>query len=72
MEDFIGKPHVYTVDIHNIKQLNDVLKEISSTEVRCHGNFLDFVFSIEVTQRLDRCTQPKITHIHTLCLFVYN
>lgn len=33
-----------------------------------HCNILDFLFSIEIRERLDRCTQSKITHGKSLCV----
>ena len=33
MEDFIGKPYVYTVDINNKSQLIAVMKEIKAAKV---------------------------------------
>ena len=33
MEDFIGKPYVYTVDINNNSQMISVMKEIKAAKV---------------------------------------
>ena len=33
---FVGKPFVQTVDIHNLTEVEEALKEIISTEVRKH------------------------------------
>lgn len=39
---FVGKPFVQTVDIHNLTEVEEALKEIISTEVRRHLLFIFF------------------------------
>ena len=39
---FVGKPFVQTVDIHNLTEVEEALKEIISTEVRKHLLFIFF------------------------------
>ena len=34
METFIGKPHVYTIDVNNLELVESTVKEILSSEVK--------------------------------------
>ena len=51
METFIGKPHVYTIDVNNLDLVEATIKEILSLEVR-H-------FSVEQTFELHFFTDTK-------------
>ena len=51
METFIGKPHVYTIDVNNLDLVEATIKEILSLEV---GQF-----SVEQTFELHSFTNTK-------------
>lgn len=53
-EVFVGKPFVQTVDIHNLTEVEEALKEIINTEVGIGTG----IFNYEVTTFL-RCSSPK-------------
>ena len=52
METFIGKPHVYTIDVNNLDLVEATIKEIISLEVR--------QFSAEQTFELHSFTETKL------------
>ena len=39
MEMFIGKPHVYTIDVNNLELVESTVKEILSSEVTRKLNY---------------------------------
>jgi len=64
METFIGKPHVYTIDIKNLDLVESTVKEILSSEVK---PFLPYEWTPKgmlervntFTENLDFCEQRK-------------
>jgi len=44
METFIGKPHVYTIDVNNLELVESTVKEILSSEVT--NNLIAAFFSL--------------------------
>ena len=38
-EEFIGPPHVFTIDINNLSEVENVMKKIMISEVRVFGKF---------------------------------
>ncbi|KAL9979523.1 hypothetical protein ACROYT_G017198 [Oculina patagonica] len=73
METFIGKPHVYTIDINNLELVESTLKEILSSEVT---PFLPYEWTPKgmlervnmFTEKLDFCEQrdqwPPLKEMH--------
>jgi len=55
METFIGKPHVYTIDVNNLDLVEATIKEIISLEVR--------QFSVEQTFELHSFTDTNLYYL---------
>ena len=80
METFIGKPHVYTIDVNNLDLVEATIKEIISLEVRqfsAEQNFELYSFT-ETKPLLSRRTKTccwlslyALPLMLFVCLFVY-
>lgn len=62
-EQYIGRPHVMTVDYNNSQEFDSAIREIMSTKVQLfHYVFLDSLVSLAVTKHtmlpLGRTAQP--------------
>ena len=67
---FVGKPFVQTVDIHNLTEVEEALKEIISAEVRRHLLFI-FFSMLNLFFLLFQKLQD-IQHVFIVCYVAHN